>query len=157
MRLHSERMRLAEAIRDRLPWAHVIVGATGHQFIVVSHGEIIRGYLDLGYGSSKAWSRPLPGSRYLLWEAGKKEMSIVVHDAPAFESILDNRRRIAERTIARAIAPRRSGRGWILEAADQIATVASLHLAPVSRALWADLLVDGERVEVRADREATHA
>lgn len=153
MRLHSERMKLAEAIRDRLPWAHVVVGATGYQFIIVNHGEVIRGFKDLGHGGSKAWSRPLPGSMYLLWEACRLEMSIVVHDEPHFESLLHERRRIAERTIARAAAPRRSGRGWIEEAADHIANVASLHLVPVPRTRYADLLREGERVEVKADRE----
>lgn len=153
MRLHSERLKLADAIRDRLPWAHVVAGAKGHQFVIVSHGEVIRGYMDLGHGASKAWSRPLPGSHYLLWQAAMSEMQIIVHDEPDFESWRDTRRRIAERTIARAVSPRRVGRGWIEEAAEQIATVASLHLHPVCRTRWADLLRAGEHVEVRADRE----
>lgn len=61
----TQRLQLAHAIREQLPWAHIVVGARGYNFIEVSRGESIKGSYStgnkVGYGGS-AWSRAWPGS-----------------------------------------------------------------------------------------------
>lgn len=66
MRLNrTQRLAIAHEIRRQLPWAHIIVGARGYNFIEISRGESIRGSYTtgnkIGYGGS-AWSRAWPGS-----------------------------------------------------------------------------------------------
>jgi len=61
----TQRLKLAHAIRAQLPWAHIVVGAKGYNFIEVSRGESIKGSYTtgktLGHMGS-AWSRAWPGS-----------------------------------------------------------------------------------------------
>lgn len=66
MRLNrTQRLRIAHEIRRQLSWAHIIVGAIGHNFIEISRGECIKGTHSsgskVGYTGS-AWSRAWPGS-----------------------------------------------------------------------------------------------
>ena len=61
----ATRVQIAHEIRRQLPWAHIIVGAPGHNFMEISRGEEIRGSEStgskVGYTGS-AWSRAMLGS-----------------------------------------------------------------------------------------------
>ena len=157
MRRASDRQKLADMIRDELPWAHVVAGSSGHAFLIVSRGESIRGYRG-NVTSQQAWSRPLPGSVYLLWELGASKLRLVRHDPPEASETgggdwRATRRRIAERTIREFKAPRESGAEWMESAARQLVRLAKTNCVPVDPQVAETWLVEGERVEVKADRE----
>ena len=62
---HTQRLQVAREVRRQLPWAHIVVGAPGYNFIAVSRGEVIRGAYSTGAKQGfcgAAWSRPWPHS-----------------------------------------------------------------------------------------------
>lgn len=38
----SQRLKVAHEVRRQLPWAYIVVGAPGHNFLEVSRGEAVR-------------------------------------------------------------------------------------------------------------------
>lgn len=71
---HTQRLQLAHEVRRQLPWAHIVVGAPGHNFIEVSRGESIKGSYSTGNKighMGSAWSRGWPGSYCLHVNIGE--------------------------------------------------------------------------------------
>lgn len=83
----AKRLELARLIRAQLPWAHIVVGAKGHNFIEVSRGECIKGSYStgkkLGHIGS-AWSRAWPGSYALHIDLGGEWAEVRRHMEPRY-------------------------------------------------------------------------
>lgn len=143
MRLnHTQRLRIAHMIRAQLPWAHIIVGAVGHNFIEVSRGEFIKGSYSTGRKmghTGSAWSRPTPGSYVLHVDWGQEWIECRRHMEPkAGES---------ERTVGcgrwAVITPVGKGEARLRAFADWLVSRAVSYLPEA----WTDgvVLAKGER------------
>ena len=148
MMRYKDRVALAWAIRERLPWASVVAGAPHCAFIDVLRGETIIGQSKPEDPSKTSWrgsvwSRPPIGSRYLRWEAkrGYVEICEHVYCPPGYAD--------AWKVVKTYKAPRSSGKGWIEEAAKALSSLARRMLRALPLEKIAAQLKASESFEIQ--------
>jgi len=148
MRNEKSRLALARAIRERLPWSSVVAGSKGHPFIRIDRGETIVGSSrpaepqKSGWQGS-AWSRPVEGSRYLLWDASRGYVEIC-QNVPCPPKYAE-----AWKVLKTFRAPRKTGTGWTAEAAGVLVELSRRWLRPVTPDRVNKQLRKDERFKIR--------
>lgn len=152
MRKHADRIKLANAIKARIPWASVVAGAPRCNFIRIDRGETIVGCRTAekpgryGYQGS-AWSRPVVCSRYIEWSGNSDNLDICeyVPSPPQYSE--------GWKILKTVPAPRTSGKGWLDDAANALVALAEEWLRPVEQEAIDAQLRKGERFEIRIHAE----
>lgn len=140
MTSHKDRLELAWMIRDRLPWASVVAGAKGYNFIDISRGETIT-----GSDANSAWSRAVPGSFHVQYESSRGYGG----EVKLYEYLLPKVREHSRERFHKYLnpVPPKKGGGWMETAADCLAEHAAANLPAVDPATI--VLAKGERFEIR--------
>lgn len=156
MRNVKAREALAAHIRTALPHVHVIAGASGHCFMELSLGEMIVGSYTAppwskGGCKGSAWSRPVHGSRLILWQPnasldGRGTIDVLAYvpaaGGHACEMVTVDR----ENPLT---PPPFKGRGWNDAALRMLCAYATKHLRYVPIADVVKQLRKDERFEYR--------
>ena len=136
MKTYKTRLKIAWKLRELLPWASVIAGAPRHPFIEVWRPETI-----VGSTSNSAWSRSIPGSRYLHVEHDEIECCENLAPGPGQHS-----RWKVTKTIGGVVY---GGPKTIDAFAKVIADVATMFVVPMTNEQIEADMRPNERVEQR--------
>lgn len=150
-RLKSARDRIAELVREQLPWASVISGASGCRFIKIDRGETISGHSERTDSKGKylcgsVWSRPVVGSRRLLWDADEFDPPVIMEEIAAHPGEVS--REVCIKQCSADSFPALNPKTFsVVDAAAILVAVADNWLRPVPPEEIAAQLRDGERFE----------
>lgn len=144
----QDRQYIAESLRSVFPWLSAVPGARGCRFLLLDRGEIIVGSRtrtdeDMHHLGTSVWTRPVDGSRNILWQPNLGGPRVFKATPPMFGQA--GRMTLLHQDSAIRIR----GRGWREAAIERLRCLCEDWLRPVPEKDIAQQLRRGERFEIR--------